>query len=45
MDYPKEILLEVDIEDRDSLEIWLSANKKGSLKILNESNVPLKPKK
>ena len=35
MDYPKEILLEVDVEDKDSLEIWLSANKKGNLKILN----------
>ena len=35
MDYPKEILLEVDVEDKDSLEMWLSANKKGNLKILN----------
>jgi len=35
MDYPKEILLEVDVEDKDNLEMWLSANKKGNLKILN----------
>ena len=35
MDYPKEILLDVDIEDRENLERWLSSNIKGSLKILN----------
>ena len=35
MDYPKEILLEVDIDDKVNLEMWLSANKKANLKILN----------
>ena len=35
MDFPKEILLDVEIESRDKLEIWLSSHKKASLKILN----------
>jgi excinuclease ABC subunit C len=35
MDYPKEILLEVDVKDRENLEVWLSGNKKANLKILN----------
>tara|TARA_B100001750_G_C15425211_1_gene555153 strand:- start:191 stop:1081 length:891 start_codon:yes stop_codon:yes gene_type:complete len=35
MDYPKEILLEVDVKDRENLETWLSGNKKTNLKILN----------
>ena len=35
MDYPKEILLEVDVKDRENLEAWLSESKKANLKILN----------
>ncbi len=35
MDYPKEILLDVDVEDKEALESWLSESKKAALKILN----------
>lgn len=35
MDYPKEILLEVNIHNQNDLEMWLSTNKKRNLKILN----------
>ena len=34
MDYPKEILIDVDIKDKEKLQIWLSNLKKSSLKIL-----------
>ena len=35
MDYPKEILLDINLKDRGSLEDWLSGLKTSSLKILN----------
>ena len=35
MDYPKEILLDIDLKDRGNLEDWLSSLKTSSLKILN----------
>jgi len=35
MDYPKEILLDTDVDNKDRLQAWLSSLKKGSIKILN----------
>ena len=35
MDFPKEILLDVELDNKEKLENWLSRLKKAGLKILN----------